>query len=61
MLDNIKRVSSDTSILTKKISDESIHSQKSASSSPMINSSSAKKKKVLLFSEDSTDSDFEYY
>jgi len=61
MLDNIKRVSSDTSILTKKISDDSIHSQKSASSSPMINSSLAKKKRVLLFSEDSTDSDFEYY
>jgi hypothetical protein len=60
MLDNIKRVSSDTSILTKKISDESIHSQKSASS-PVISISSAKKKKVLLFSEDSTDSDFEYY
>jgi hypothetical protein len=60
MLDNIKRVSSGASILTKKISDESIHSQKSATS-PVISVSSAKKKKVLLFSEDSTDSDFEYY
>jgi hypothetical protein len=60
MLDNIKRVSSGASILTKKISDESIHSQKFATS-PVISVSSAKKKKVLLFSEDSTDSDFEYY
>jgi hypothetical protein len=60
MLDNIKRISSDTSILAKKISDESIHSQKSASS-PVMSTSSAKKKRVLLFSEDSNDSDFEYY
>jgi hypothetical protein len=60
MLDNIKRVTSDPSLLKKKISDESIHSQKSASS-PIMSISSAKKKKVLLFSEDSTDSDFEYY
>jgi hypothetical protein len=60
MLDNIKRVSNEASLLKKKISDESIHSQKSASSH-VISVSSAKKKKILLFSEDSTDSDFEYY
>ena len=60
MLDNIKRVSSNPSILRKKMSDESIHSQKSASRHD-ISVSSAKKKKILILSEDSTDSDFEYY
>jgi hypothetical protein len=67
MLDINKRVSIekssiDASKLATRSSDDSINSLK-YSSSP-VNSHSgtlSKKKKKLLFTEDSNDSDFEYY
>lgn len=58
---SIERKSLDAAILRKKSSDDSIHSQKSVSSpNNRMNSSYAKKTKIL-YSEESVDSDFEYY
>ena len=57
---SIERKSLDAAILRKKTSDDSINSQKSASS-PTISHISSKKMRLLLSSEDSNDSDFEYY
>jgi hypothetical protein len=57
---SIERKSLDAAILRKKTSDDSINSQKPASS-PTISHISSKKMRLLLSSEDSNDSDFEYY
>ena len=57
---SIERKSLDAAILRKKTSDDSINSHKSASS-PNISHISSKKMRLLLSSEDSNDSDFEYY
>lgn len=75
MLNNVKRVSIErtslerksldrkildgSSILVKKSSDDSINNSPKYSSGYM--SYASKKKKILLFTEDSNDSDFEYY
>lgn len=66
MNENNKRVSFDrksldAAILRKKSSDDSINSQKNPSSPVSSHMSLAYKKKKILYSEDSNDSDFEYY
>ena len=60
---SIERKSFDSSsILKNKSSDDSINSPKGLSS-PVNNHTNltSRKKKILLFTEDSNDSDFEYY